>query len=90
MGDFLVITALISGAIGLMLLIVGSVFTGLVAIGNNQKIYGWLIFLCFPLSIVYCAFNWDKAAYSGKMVFSSTVLLSITAIILKIGGVFDL
>jgi hypothetical protein len=31
--------------------------------------------------------NWDKASYSGKMVYSGASLLTITAIILKFGGV---
>lgn len=88
MVDFVVVVALLCGSIGLMLLVVGSIFTAIVALGNNQKIYGWLIVLVMPVSLIYCAIHWDKSSYSGKMVFSGAVLLSITAIILKIGGVF--
>lgn len=82
MVQFAVIVALLCGSVGLMLLVVGSIFTAIVALGNNQKIYGWVIVLFMPVSLIYCATNWDKAAYSGKMVFSSAILLSITAIII--------
>ena len=87
MAPTLVITALFLGSIGLMLFVIGAIFTAVVALGNNQKLYGWLIFFIMPIAIIYCSRHWDKAAYSGKMVFSGTVLLLITAMILKIGGV---
>jgi hypothetical protein len=86
--DFLVILTLLSGSVGLMLFIVGAAFSGIVAIGNQQRIYGWAIILCMPLSLVYCATHWSKAAYSGKMVFTGTFLLLITAGILKVVGLF--
>ncbi len=69
-----------------MLFLVGSIFTAIVALGNQQKIYGWAMILFMPLSIIYCATHWDKASYSGKMVFSGTFLLLVTAIILKVVG----
>jgi len=81
------IAALLTGSIGLMLLVIGSIFTAIVALGNKQNLFGWSVFLCFPISLVYCAMNWDKASYSGKMVYSGAFLLAITAIILKAGGV---
>lgn len=88
MVDLAVIVALISGAIGLMLFIVGAVFSAIVAIGSDQKVFGWCIFLFLPLSLIFCAKNWEIASYSGRMVFSGTLLLSITAIIFKIGGLY--
>jgi hypothetical protein len=87
LGQYIIIAALLTGSIGLMLLVIGSIFSAVVALGNKQLIFGWSVFLCFPLSLVYCAFHWDKASYSGKMVYSGTSLLAITAIILKSGGV---
>ena len=87
MVQYIIIAALLTGSIGLMLLVIGSIFSAVVALGNKQHLFGWSVFLCFPLSLVYCAMNWDKASYSGKMVFSGASLLTLTAIILKIGGV---
>ena len=87
MVQYIIIAALLTGSIGLMLLVIGSIFTAVVALGNKQHIFGWSVFLCFPLSLVYCAMNWDKASYSGKMVYAGAVLLALTAIILKFGGV---
>ena len=87
MVQYIIIAALLTGSIGLMLLVIGSIFSAVVALGNKQHLFGWSVFLCFPLSLVYCAMNWDKASYSGKMVFSGAYLLTLTAIILKLGGV---
>lgn len=88
MMDSLVIFTLISGSIGIMLFLIGSIFTAIVAIGNGQKIYGWSIIVFLPVSLVYCATNWDKSAYSGKMVFSGAFFMIVTAIILKVVGIF--
>jgi hypothetical protein len=85
--QYIIIAALLTGSIGLMLFVIGSIFSAVVALGNKQHLIGWAVFLCFPLSLVYCAMNWEKAAYSGKMVYSGAALLSVTAIILKFGGV---
>jgi hypothetical protein len=87
MVQYIIIAALLTGSIGLMLFVIGSIFTAVVALGNKQHLFGWTVFLFFPLSLVYCAMHWDTAAYSGKMVYSGVSLLAITAIILKIGGV---
>ncbi|XQW83547.1 hypothetical protein ACOYR1_10305 [Thalassotalea piscium] len=87
MDQIAVIITLLCGSIGLMLFVIGSIFTAVVALGNQQKIYGWFIFLFMPLSLIYCATHWDKASYSGKMVFSGFVLLLITAGILKAVGI---
>jgi hypothetical protein len=87
MGDYIVIAALLTGSIGLMLFVIGAIFTVVVALGNKQYLFGWSVFLFLPLSLVYCAMHWDKASYSGKMVYWGAGLLSITAIVLKIGGV---
>ncbi|NQZ89607.1 MAG: hypothetical protein HRT54_18680 [Colwellia sp.] len=87
MVQYIIIAALLTGSIGLMLLVIGSIFTAVVALGNKQHIFGWSVFLCFPLSLVYCAMNWDKSSYSGKMVYTGAALLALTAIILKFGGI---
>jgi len=87
MVQYVIVAALLTGSIGLMLFVIGSIFTAIVALGNKQHLFGWSVFLCFPLSLIYCAMNWDKASYSGKMVYSGAALLTLTAIILKVGGV---
>ena len=88
MADFLVILTLITGSIGLMLFVVGSIFTVVTAFGNQQKIYGFAIFLFLPLSLIYCAKHWSIASYSGRMVYVGAFLLALTAGILKIAGVY--
>jgi hypothetical protein len=87
MVQYIIIAALLTGSIGLMLFVIGSIFSAVVALGNKQHLFGWSVFLCFPMSLVYCAMNWDKASYSGKMVYTGALLLVVTAIILKAGGV---
>lgn len=84
--EYVVIAALITGSIGLMLFVIGSIFTGVVAIGNKQVLFGWSVILCLPLSLIYCALNMDKAIYTAKMVYSGTALLAVTAVVLKVGG----
>lgn len=89
MVQYFIIAALLTGSIGLMLLVIGSIFTAVVALGNKQYLFGWSVFLFFPLSLIYCAMNWKTASHSGKMVYSGAILLLITAIILKVGGVIQ-
>ncbi len=88
MADFLVIITLITGSMGLMLFVIGSIFSMVTAFGNQQRAYGFLILLFLPLSLIYCAKHWHIAAYSGRMVFSGAILLLITAGILKIAGLY--
>lgn len=76
--------ALLCGSLGLMLFVIGSIFSAIVALGNEQRVYGWLIFLVMPVSLIYCALNWDKASYSGKMVFAGAFLLLITFLLVKV------
>lgn len=85
--QYVVIATLLTGSIGLMLFVIGSIFSAVVALGNKQHLFGWSIILFLPISLLYYAKHWDIASYSGKMVYSGAGLLSLTAIILKIGGV---
>lgn len=87
MTQYFVIAALLSGSMGLMLFVIGAIFTGVVALGNKQHLLGWAVILFLPFSLIYCAMNWDKAAYSGKMVYSGAGLLCLTAIILRLGNI---
>jgi len=90
MVQYIVIAALLTGSMGLMLFVIGSIFSAVVALGNKQQLFGWSVFLFLPLSLVYCAMNWDIASYSGKMVYWGATLLIVTALILKFGGVMSL
>ncbi len=89
MEHFWVISALLSGAIGLMLFAVGSIFTAITALGKRNKLWGWCTLLVWPISLIYCAKYWKETAYSAKMVYSGAILLCITFIILKVGGLFS-
>ena len=64
-----IVITIIFIALGIMFLFVGSLISAATALGNNQRAFGWGTILFLPLSLVYCALNWDKAAYPGKMVF---------------------
>jgi len=88
MVQLMIIATLFCGSIGIMLFVIGSIFTAVVALGNQQKWYGWVMLIFMPLSLWYCARNWDKAAYSGKMVFSGTFLLLVTALFTKFMGLY--
>jgi hypothetical protein len=85
--QYVIIASLLTGSIGLMLFVIGSIFSAVVAIGNKQYLFGWAVFIFLPLSLVYCARHWDIASYSGRMVYWGAGLLALTAIILKVGGV---
>jgi hypothetical protein len=87
MVQYIVIATLLTGSIGLMLFVIGAIFSAVVALGNKQHLFGWSIILFLPASLIYCAKHWDIASYSGKMVYSGAALLLVTAIVLKIGGV---
>lgn len=87
MMQYVVITTLLTGSIGLMLFVIGSIFSAVVALGNKQHVFGWSIILFLPISLIYCGKHWDIASYSGRMVYAGGALLALTAIILKIGGV---
>jgi hypothetical protein len=85
--QYVIIASLLTGSIGLMLFVIGSIFSAVVALGNKQYLFGWAVFIFLPLSLVYCAKHWDIASYSGRMVYWGAGLLALTAIILKVGGV---
>ncbi len=85
--QYVIIASLLTGSIGLMLFVIGSIFSAVVALGNKQHLFGWAVFIFLPLSLVYCARHWDIASYSGRMVYWGAGLLALTAIILKVGGV---
>ncbi len=85
MDSILIGSITIIGAIGGTMFFVGSLISALTAIGNKQYLFGFLSVIFLPTSLVYCAFNWDKASYPGKLVYSGAVLLFISGCILIFG-----
>jgi len=77
MDSAVLIVAMIVGSVGATLLFVGSVISMLTAFGNKQYFMGILIALFFPASLIYCALNWERAAYPGKLVYTGGVLLAV-------------
>jgi len=87
MDQYALIVALLTGSIGGMLFIVGSIFSAIVALGNKQYVFGWSVILLLPVSLLYCALNWNKSAYAGKMVYTGTGLLLVTLVVLQVSGI---
>ena len=77
------ITVIVVG-IGITLFFVGSLIAVLTALGNKQYVFGIATLLFFPLSLIYCALNWSKAAYPGKMVYGGAALCLLSYIALII------
>ncbi len=73
--NIVIITILL--ALGIMFFFVGSLISAATALGNNHRLMGWGTILFVPLSLVYCAMHWDKAAYPGRMVFGGMALILI-------------
>ena len=47
MVQYIIIAALLTGSIGLMLLVIGSIFSAVVALGNKQHLFGCQCFYVF-------------------------------------------
>lgn len=74
----LLILVTITGAIGATLVFVGTLVAMLTAVGNRAYWFGVGIFVFFPLGILYCVRNWERAAYPGKMLIGGSILLVIS------------
>ena len=73
------------GAIGVAIFFVGSLISALTALGNKQYFLGILSIIFLPTSLIYCALNWDKASYPGKLVYIGAGLLVISIVVLIFG-----
>lgn len=82
MGSSVLIIAMVIGSIGATLLFVGSIISMATAFGNRQYFMGILLALFFPASLIYCALNWERAAYPGKLVYTGAALLVVGLIVL--------
>ncbi|TKB47883.1 hypothetical protein [Thalassotalea mangrovi] len=77
MALWLSVTVLCLGAIGLMLVIVGALFSAIDALGKKRYLFGWLNFLFLP-AIAYCALYWREAQYPARLTFGGIALLLLT------------
>ena len=84
MDSAVLILAMIVGSVGATLLFVGSVISMLTAFGNKQYFMGILMALFFPASLIYCALNWKRAAYPGKLVYTGGALLAVGLIAIRL------
>ncbi|TLU66675.1 hypothetical protein FE810_03955 [Thalassotalea litorea] len=83
---WLSVTILCLGAVGLMLVIVGSLFSAIHALGKKQYVFGWLNFLFLP-AILYCALHWRDAQYPARLTFGGLALLLVTGLLILISEV---
>ncbi|MCU7893017.1 MAG: hypothetical protein KZQ78_15995 [Candidatus Thiodiazotropha sp. (ex Ustalcina ferruginea)] len=70
-------------SIGGTLVFVGNLFAIVYAFG--QSVWWGIGVLIMPLfSVVYCARNWDRAAYPGKMIFAGLAIIGLFYLFLSI------
>ncbi|MCU7929886.1 MAG: hypothetical protein KZQ90_03720 [Candidatus Thiodiazotropha sp. (ex Codakia rugifera)] len=70
-------------SIGGTLVFVGNLFAIMYAFGQN--IWWGIGVLIVPLfSVVYCARNWDRAAYPGKMILVGLAIIGLFYLFLSI------
>jgi FtsH-binding integral membrane protein len=65
------------------LVFVGNLFAIIYAFGHN--LWWGISVLLIPLfSVIYCARNWQRAAYAGKMLYAGLVGIGLTYLLLVI------
>lgn len=75
-----IIILTIVGGLGAAVFFVGWLFSGLIALGNKQYIFGICNFLFAPVSIVYCILNYDLAKDAAKLVIPGAITLGLVAV----------
>jgi hypothetical protein len=65
------------------LVFVGSLFAIVYAFGQNTW-WGLGVLLIPFFSLFYCARNWDRAAYPGKMLIAGLTLMGVSYVGLKL------
>lgn len=68
-------------AIGAALFFVGTLFSLITALGNKHYIFGIMTLIFMPISMLYCALNWDKASFPGRLVFTGGGLLLVSIVV---------
>lgn len=81
--DYMMMLAILVMSIGGTLVFVGNLFAIVYAFG--QSVWWGIGVLIMPLfSVVYCARNWDRAAYPGKMIFAGLAIIGLFYLFLSI------
>lgn len=76
--NLVVITlAAVLGATGLGLIFVGTLMALLIALGNRYYIYGALIFIFFPVGLIFCARHREKASYAATLLYPGALLFML-------------
>ncbi|HFC30338.1 MAG TPA: hypothetical protein ENJ44_04765 [Oceanospirillales bacterium] len=80
MYELIIILTVLTASIGILLYFVGWINTIFMALGNNQKLYAFIIFLLNPLAIYYCLKNWQQAKTQGKQLIIGLFIMCISII----------
>jgi len=86
--EYMMMLAILAVSIGVTLVIVGNLFAMAYAFGQNIW-WGVAVMLIPLLSVIYCARNWDKAAYPGKMIYSGFAILGCSYLLFMFLAMFD-
>ncbi|MBT3028622.1 MAG: hypothetical protein KME48_15820 [Candidatus Thiodiazotropha sp. (ex Ctena orbiculata)] len=81
--EYMMMLVILVVSLAATLIFVGNLFAIVYAFG--QSVWWGIGVLHIPLfSIVYCARNWERAAYPGKMIYAGLAALGLTYIALLI------
>ncbi len=80
MYETLIIFYVLIACIGLLLYFVGWINTIFMALGNQQKIYAFSIFILNPLAIYYSLKNWQQAKTQAKQLIIGLLIMCLTII----------
>ncbi|MBT2969206.1 MAG: hypothetical protein KME56_01740 [Candidatus Thiodiazotropha sp. (ex Ctena orbiculata)] len=81
--EYMMMLVILVVSLAATLIFVGNLFAIVYAFG--QSVWWGIGVLLIPLfSIVYCARNWERAAYPGKMIYAGLAALGLTYIALLI------
>lgn len=81
--EYMMMLVILVVSLAATLIFVGNLFA--IAYAFGQSTWWGIGVLLIPLfSIVYCARNWERAAYPGKMIYAGLAALGLTYIALLI------
>jgi len=66
--------------LGILLYFVGWINTIFMALGNQQKLMGLVLFLLNPLAIIYCIKYWNNAKTQGLQLIIGLIIMCSTII----------
>ena len=80
MNETIIITFMLFACIGLLLYFVGWINTIFMALGNDQKLMGFIIFILNPVAIYYCIKHWDQAKIQGLQLIIGLCIMLVTIV----------